>query len=724
MRCKLSLRKNVSQVVKQTLLLLAVLICFTAGASAQLVRLGPTNASNGFPGWYQDSTGLVLNACLPNAQEMSDGTCLVTPDQLTNPAAPIVFPSNFPDEFFFWNATSKMNVNGGSALLVLGLEGAFATGPVIPGDQIVFARVRIRIDVPAPGGDYRVIYPYGVETFPGVAPGTRTINFTADVGLAPGDFTAALNGKITTFLRASATAGGDSLPPVVLPGGNTYLTDPAVATTVTGSPFGTNVFRIEGPNIGGQGIDFIETNLFTLLGQVHLAPIPSPVNVTRATYRRDANSSHVDVFATATPSIGAPVPVLSVTASGMRGAMLSRTGIQYFGQPSIMNPQTVPASVLITNSADTPTSFVEADLVDEVQVTAANYDPSTQTLTVTATSGDQITPPTLLALGLGQLDGMGRLSVSVPVPPATVTVVSNRGGRDTRQVVVGTTTVNAYMPIANDDDAGSIPADIPTVINVLANDMPAGGVTPRIIANPLHGSVSVDPMSGSITYTPVPAYSGPDSFTYVNNNGMMDSDVATVLLNVAFINHAPVTNPDTASVSRTTPVTINVLANDSDPDAGDSLDPLTVTIVTPPASGAAAVNTDGSITYSAAADSTGTITFTYTVQDSHQAVSNTAQVSVTIVNPDTLQITQAQFRTRGDWRVRGTASIPGPGNTITIHNGPTLAGPVIGTIAVDNTGAWDFSLKGSRIVPDPTNTISVESTKGGQSLSFPIQITN
>jgi hypothetical protein len=95
-----------------------------------------------------------------------------------------------------------------------------------------------------------------------------------------------------------------------------------------------------------------------------------------------------------------------------------------------------------------------------------------------------------------------------------------------------------------------------------------------------------------------------------------------------------------------------------------------------------------------------------------------------VLSPDTIAVTQAQFRTRGDWRIRGTSSIPGPGNTITIHNGPTLAGPVIGTIAVDATGAWDFSLKGTNIRPDATNTISVESTKGGQRLAVPLQITN
>lgn len=38
-----------------------------------------------------------------------------------------------------------------------------------------------------------------------------------------------------------------------------YVGDPNVEHKVTGSPLGTNVFRIEGPNIGGPGVDMIET---------------------------------------------------------------------------------------------------------------------------------------------------------------------------------------------------------------------------------------------------------------------------------------------------------------------------------------------------------------------------------------------------------------------------------------------------------------------------------
>src|SRR5262249_10439396 len=197
-----------------------------------------------------------------------------------------------------------------------------------------------------------------------------------------------------------------------------------------------------------------------------------------------------------------------------------------------------------------------------------------------------------------------------------------------------------------------------------------------------HGTVSIDPLTGAATYTPAHAYAGPDSFSYINtNSGGLDSNVALVSFDVAFVNHPPGANPDAASANVTTPVTIDVLAHDIDPDAGDTLDPLTVTIVSPPATGGAIANTNGTITFAPAPGTSGNVTFQYTVADSHLAISNPATVTVNVVSPDTLTIIQAQFRTRGDWRIRGTSTIPGPGNTVTIHNGPTLGAPIIGTIA-------------------------------------------
>jgi len=704
--------------------LLAGALFMTTISQAQLVRVGPVDRNNGFPAWYQDFTGLALNACLPNSQELADGSCLVTGDQLTNPSAPIAFPNNFPDEFFFSALDAGTPVNGGRLVWRARLEGAFANGPVLAGDQMVFARVRVTLDVPAPGGTYTVTHPFGVEVFPDIAPGPRGIFFTNDVGLTAGVFADALHGQITAFLRPSDVPGGNPLPPVLLPGGHTFLADPAALVPITGSPFGTNFVRVDGPNIGGPGIDTVQVDLFNVMGQVHTQPIPSQVDVTRATYRRTSSSAQADVFATAIASIGSPAPVLSVTGPTIQGMVMTNSGSSYFGEPVLRSPNSIPASLLITNSSDTPTSFTEANLVDEVHISTAAYNEGSHILTVRASSGDQLSPPTLVAVGFGPLDASGNLSVpNVSVPPATVTVISSAGGQDTEAVSVTAAGANNNAPFADNDVITlDLPADQPSTINILVNDVPNQNVTPRILANPVHGTVTL--VNGSAVYTPSPAYSGPDSFSYINTDANnVDSNVALVSFNVAFVNHAPVAGPDSATAGINVPVIVDVLANDSDPDAGDTINPATVTIVSPPSSGTATANPDGTIRFTPTAG--GIITLQYTVQDSHGLASNPTTVTITVTNPDIITITLAQFRTqKRDWRIRCTDTIPGPGNTITIHNGPTLASPILGTIAVDVAGAWDFVLKGSSVSPGPTNTVSIESTKGGQRLAVPLQITN
>ena len=134
-----------------------------------LAEFGPVDRVHGFPEYYQDSNGLALQACL-------DFVCdpaLPVP----NPNLPISFPDNFPVEVFYFRAISTITAGPVRALLNDQLEGSFANGNVaIPGDQIVFSRVRVRIFGASPGGTYTVTHPYGVEVVR--ADGVGTVNFT------------------------------------------------------------------------------------------------------------------------------------------------------------------------------------------------------------------------------------------------------------------------------------------------------------------------------------------------------------------------------------------------------------------------------------------------------------------------------------------------------------------------------------------------------------------
>jgi Putative Ig domain len=412
---------------------LLMLLAFVSAGFAQLARVGPVDPFDGFPQWYQDKNGIALEHCIPNPAELAAGLCLLLPGNMT---FPVVFPTSYPDESFYFAADATIALpGGGTAKLVIGHEGAFATGPVVPGDQIVFSRVRFVVDIPQPGGNYKIISPYLEKDFSNVPAGKRAIFFTEDVGLAPGDFNASLNGRVAPYLRPSAVRGGDPLPFIVVDG-KSYIGDAATLAPVTGSPLGAanNVFRIEGPNIGGPGINFIETEAFTVMGRVHAAPIASPTTIDRATYVRDANSGWIDVFATATPGIGKPDPALSVGTGPIAAVLMAKSLPKFYGQLTLANSQSVPATVTVTNNADVPPSVFTTTLVDEVNIRRAEYDGTAHRLTIQADSGDKIGNPVLVLDGAhpAALDATGLLIVdNLIVPPPYVTIRSSLGGSAT-----------------------------------------------------------------------------------------------------------------------------------------------------------------------------------------------------------------------------------------------------------------------------------------------------
>src|SRR4030095_1812494 len=156
----------------------------------------------------------------------------------------------------------------------------------------------------------------------------------------------------------------------------------------------------------------------------------------------------------------------------------------------------------------------------------------------------------------------------------------------------GQVTIVVNRPTANDDftdtDAGN-----PVIINVLENDTDPDGndkldpTSVNIVSGPTHGSVSVDGSTGSITYTPVDGFSGPDHFSYTVQ------DVANATSNPGQVNvvvNRPTANDDFTDTDAGNAVLIDVLANDTEPDANVTLSPSSVTLCVAPAHGSAAVD--------------------------------------------------------------------------------------------------------------------------------------
>ncbi len=98
-------------------------------------------------------------------------------------------------------------------------------------------------------------------------------------------------------------------------------------------------------------------------------------------------------------------------------------------------------------------------------------------------------------------------------------------------------------------------------------------------------------------------------------------------------NAPPVAVPDTFTVAEDSGATpLTVLGNDT---PVDGIDETSLLIVTAPTKGTAVANPDGTVTYTPNANFYGTDTFTYTVEDDTDLLSNAATVTVTVTpTPD------------------------------------------------------------------------------------------
>lgn len=486
-------------------------------ASAELSAVGPVNATNGFPLWHMDGNGLTLELCL------TPGNCVF--DAVVG--TPFSTTIGFGEKAFYWSANATLSGPGATGSLNMALVASFSgstSGPIpANGEQITFVQIVIGpISNLTPGGIYTVTHPYGVlinlvADASGVIPVQRQ-----DIGCAaaPCDFTAVLGSGIGPFLRWDPAVS--PAPPAG------FIGNPTVTHKVIGSPFGNNFFSIEGLNAGGSGINVKATELFNVQGNLFTftGTEPTPLIVDRSTYTRPLPSA-VNVLA-----ISAPSATLQVSGTGIATTTMAGDGKgKFFAHIPLAG---IPPNFVTVTASNPPntTTTIKRELVDVVTINLAEYNSSISTLTIEASSSDGVVPPTLTAIGFGNLT-LGKLVVlGLTVPPAEVTVVSSAGGSDTAQVIV---TAN-IRPIARNDTALT-KKNTAVVIGVLANDTAISGTldptTVTVVTPPAHGTTSVNPATGAVTYTPVLDFVGKDSFKYTVNDSIVQvSNVATVNITV------------------------------------------------------------------------------------------------------------------------------------------------------------------------------------------------
>jgi gliding motility-associated-like protein len=299
-------------------------------------------------------------------------------------------------------------------------------------------------------------------------------------------------------------------------------------------------------------------------------------------------------------------------------------------------------------------------------------DPESNTLTIASYSIAGVTGPftlgssiTIPSVGTMRVNSDGSyvftpLAVySGSVPALTYTVSDGNGGTDTG--VLSITVIDTNTPPSATNDPVSATEDTPRSGNVLSNDSDPNGdaisLVSFVVGSTTYpaGSTATIPNVGTITiaangaftFTPFANYNGTvPAINYTITDGLGGVTSAALNITVTAVNDAPIAvNDDNVSGPEDSPITGNVLANDSDPDGTPiSVSQFTIAGVvgtftagqtaTIPGKGSLVINANGTFTFTPLANYFGSVpTITYTAIDGSGATANaTLNMSVTPVN--------------------------------------------------------------------------------------------
>lgn len=350
---------------------------------------------------------------------------------------------------------------------------------------------------------------------------------------------------------------------------------------------------------------------------------------------------------TATDVEGSPLVYTVVAAptngtlSGSGANLTYTPNLNYNGPDSFtfkVNDGTVDSNIATVSITVTPVN--DAPVASNQSLTTPEDTPLAITLSAT-----DVDPATTLTYTIVTPPSNGTLSAVVGAG-VTYTPNANFNGSDsftfrandgalnsnTATIVINVTPVND-APVANSQSV-NVPEDVTSTITLTASDIDGDPLTYILVTPPLHGTVSLT--SPNVIYTPEANYTGPDSFTFKVNDGTVDSNIATVTINVTPVNDAPVAADQSVSTNEDTPLPITLVATDA--DAGAT---LTYTIITPPSNGVLSAVAGAGVTYTPNLNYNGPDSFTFRANDG-TVNSNTATVSITVVPVNDVPIANAQ----------------------------------------------------------------------------------
>jgi uncharacterized protein (TIGR03437 family) len=196
----------------------------------------------------------------------------------------------------------------------------------------------------------------------------------------------------------------------------------------------------------------------------------------------------------------------------------------------------------------------------------------------------------------------------------------------------------ASSQTVNVDQNGSV------AIRLDGSDPDGDALSYRIVTQPSRGSLTGS--APNLTYRPNQNYTGPDSFTFRVNDGLVDSATATVSINVRAVNRAPIVNvPGAQSVNEGQALSFPISA--TDPDAGQTL-MLTTTGLPSGATVVATGATSRQFRWTPNFTQSGTYSVTFRATDNGTPpMSDAKTVQITVIDVPVLLVPGSQRVTQG-----------------------------------------------------------------------------
>lgn len=191
-----------------------------------------------------------------------------------------------------------------------------------------------------------------------------------------------------------------------------------------------------------------------------------------------------------------------------------------------------------------------------------------------------------------------------------------------------------YMPVASDNS-------VITTINTAVADRLSVAVTTdlektySIVTQPDSGSLTLDSVSGIYQFTPALDMNGIVTFDYKVTNGFVDSNVATISVNVSAINAVPI------AISGSLAVTEDIAASGTLSAIDSNGSTLTYALVDSPSKGIVNITNanTGAYTYTPNLNENGVDSFSFKASDV-DGVSNTATILIDIAPVNDVPVSQ------------------------------------------------------------------------------------